>query len=271
MAPEGGSSAAFPTPKAARTALGREMQHTLRVGWEHLTHLPRVEPDPILLIRAARACWLLDDMDAMCVYYREAAVQLGEVVTLTGRRTGTAPDYWRLELGARWMAATYSAEGRERTADQTALRSMGFQVMDTAQRLSQEAGQPLDRMALEMARLRGAWFGADPELDRVLAVTEQRAAAMDTNNRALWAGERDQLTLAALHGLLKERPERMGVPLTQLDEYLTAQMVRPPTVMDLMDEELLALQTAAVKAGVRNLSLRSAPRAGSRRTEMGSG
>ena len=60
----------------------------------------------------------------------------------------------------------------------------------------------------------------------------------------------------------------MSAPLTQLDEYLTQQMMRPPTVMDMVDEELLALEAAAVKAGAQRTSLRCAPRAGSRRTEV---
>ena len=272
---EGGGAASAATSlgigggeRSAKSPLGREIAYTLKHGWDYLLRLPKVEPDPILLLRAARACWLAGDIDAMCVYYRESAAQLQSVVELTGRRTGTAPDYWRLALGALWMVATNSPEGKERTADQGALRSLGRQVVDMGARMASEAGQPLDRMALEMIRLRGAWYSNDLELQRVLSTTDQRASAMDVNNRGLWQGERDQLVLGALKTLLRERPERMNAPLAQLDDYLKQQMMRPPTVMDLVDEELLALEAAAVKAGAQRTSLRCAPRAGSRRTEV---
>jgi hypothetical protein len=252
----------------AKSPLGREMAYTLKHGWDYLTRMPKVEPDPLLLLRAARACWLLDDMDAMCVYYREAAAQLRDVVEISGRRTGTASEYWRLALGALWMVSTRSAEGKERQADQAALRSFGFQVIDVTGRLISEAGQPLDRMALEMSRLRAAWYAADAELPRYLAQAEQRVAAMDANNRGLWQGERDQLFFNAVRTVIRERPERMGVPISQLDEYLTGQMVRPPTVMDLVDEDLIALEAAAVKAGAQRLSLRAGQRAGARKGEV---
>jgi hypothetical protein len=244
------------------------MQYVLKHGWDYLTRLPKVEPDPIFLIRAARVCWLLDDKDAMCVYYREAATQLQEVIDLTGRRTGTAPDYWRLALGALWMTSVNSREGRERTADENALRSFAIRVMDTADRLAGEAGQPLDRLALEMARLRAAWYASDADFQRILSAVDQRATSMETNSRGLWQGERDHLFLTALKTITRERPERMAAPLTQFDEYLTGQMERPPSVMDLMDEELLALEAAATRARAPRISLRCAPRAGSRKSEV---
>jgi hypothetical protein len=244
------------------------MQHTLRLGWTYLLRMPKVEPDPLLLIRAARTCWLVDDMEAMCVYYREAATQLQEVVDVTGRRTGTAADYWRLALGALWMTSVNSREGRERTADEAALRSFCFRVMDMADRLGTEAGQPLDRMALHMARLRAAWYANDPDFQRILSTVDQHANAMEANSRGLWQGERDSLVLTAIKTITRERPERMMAPLSQIDEYLTQQMERPPTVMELVDEDLLALEAAAVKMRAQRTSLRCAPRAGSRRTEV---
>ena len=264
---------AAPRPGAVKggptTPLGREIRYTLLQAQNYLVRLPRVEPDHMLLLRAGRACWLADEMDAMCVYYREAATQLLEIVDLNGRRTGTASEYWRLALGALWMAANYSEEGKERTADQSTLRSTAYKVLDVAQRMSLAAGQPLDRISLEISRLRGSWYAGDLEFPRTLSQVDQRAGALDVNNRGLWAGERDQLTLAAIKTITLERPERMGAPLTAIDEFITAAAPKPPTIMDVVDEELLALEAAALKKGARIDRLRAAPKRGSRKAEIG--
>jgi hypothetical protein len=253
------------------TPLGREIQYTLLHAQNYIVKLPRVEPDPLLLLRAARACWLVDERDAMCVYYREAATQLLEVVDLNGRRTGTSSEYWRLVLGALWMAANHNEDTKERTSDQAALRSTAYKVLDVAQRMALAAGQPLDRISLELSRLRGAWYAGDLEFPRTLSQVDQRAGALDVNNRGLWAGERDQLTLAAIKTITLERPERMGAPLTALDEYITQAAPKPPTIMDLVDEELLALEAAAIKKGARLDRLRAAPKCGARKAELGAG
>ena len=251
------------------TPLGREIRYTLLHAQNYVVRLPKAEPDPILLMRAARACWLVDERDAMCVYYREAATQLLQVVDLSARRTGTASEYWRLALGALWMAATFSEEGKERTTDQAALRSSAYKVLDVAQRMSLTAAQPLDRISLEISRLRGAWYAGDLEFPRVLSQVDQRAGALDVNNRGLWAGERDQLTLAAIKTVSVERPERMNPVLTALDEFITQTATKPPTIMDIVDEELLALEAAALKKGARLDRLRNAPKRGARKSEIG--
>ena len=263
---------AFGARPAARTGpttpLGREIAYTLLHAQNYVVRLPKVEPDPILLLRAGRACWLVDEMDAMCVYYREAATQLMEVAELS-RRTGSVAEYWRLALGALWMVATNSEDGKERTADVSTLRSTAYKVLDVAQRMSLAAAQPLDRTALEISRLRGAWYTGDLEFPRVLSQVDQRAGALDVNNRGLWAGERDQLFLSAIKTLTNERPERAGAPLTVLDEFLTENATKPPTIMDIVDEELLALEAAALKKGARLDRLRNAPKRGARKAELG--
>jgi len=221
------------------------------------------------LLRAARACWLVEELDAMCVYYREASLQLLAVVELGGRRTGTASEYWRLALGALWMAATYSELGKERTTDQATLRSTTYKILDVAQRMALEAAQPLDRISIEMSRLRGAWYAGNLEVPRLLSAMDQRINAMDVNSRGLWMGEHDQLAFASLRAVIVERPERMAVALATLDEHLAQAAVRPPTIMDLVDEELLALEAEAIKKGARPDRLRLAPKRGARRAEMG--
>jgi hypothetical protein len=244
------------------------MQYTLLHAQNYVVRLPKVEPDPILLLRAARSCWLVDERDAMCVYYREAATQLMEAAELS-RRTGSVSEYWRLALGALWMAANFSEEGKERTSDQATLRSTAYKVLDVAQRMSLAAAQPLDRISLELSRLRGAWYASDLEFPRVLSQVDQRAAAIDVNNRGLWVGERDQLFLAAIKTLTLERPERMNPVLTALDEFITQNATKPPTVIDIVDEELIALEAAALKKGARLDRLRNAPKRGARKAELG--
>jgi hypothetical protein len=256
-------------PSGPTTPLGREIRYTLLHAQNYLVRLPRVEPDHLLMLRAARACWLVDELDAMCVYYREAATQLLAIVDVSARRTGTSSEYWRLVLGALWMNATYAPEGKERTADQAALRSTSYKVLDVAQRMALTAAQPLDRVSLEMSRLRGAWYANDLEFPRTLSQVDQRAGALDVNNRGLWAGERDQLTLAALKTITLERPERMGTPLAALDEFIAQAAPKPPTIMDLVDEELLALEAASLKKGARLDRLRAAPKRGARKNEIG--
>ena len=256
-------------PSGPTTPLGREIRYTLLHAQNYLVRLPRVEPDHLLLLRAARACWLVDELDAMCVYYREAATQLLAIVDVSARRTGTASEYWRLALGALWMNATHAPEGKERTADQAALRSTSYKVLDVAQRMVLTAAQPLDRVSLELSRLRGAWYANDLEFPRTLSQVDQRAGALDANNRGLWAGERDQLTLAAIKTITLERPERMGAPLTARVEFIAQAAPKPPTIMDLVDEELLALEAAALKKGARLDRLRAAPKRGARKTEIG--
>ena len=261
-------------PGAARqsggptTPLGREMRYTLLHAQNYVVRLPKAEPDPVLLLRAARSCWLVDERDAMCVYYREAATQLMEAADLS-RRTGTVSEYWRLALGALWMAANFSEEGKERTTDQTTLRSTAYKVLDVAQRMALGAAQPLDRISLEISRLRGAWLAGDLEFPRVLSQVDQRANAIDVNNRGLWVGERDQLTLAAIKTLTLERPERHNPVLIALDEFITTNATKPPTVMDIVDEELIALEAAALKKGARLDRLRNAPKPGARKAEIG--
>jgi hypothetical protein len=255
--------------RLATSSLGREALYTLRQAQNHLVRLPRAEPDALLLLRAGRACWLIDDADMMCVFYREAAAQLQAEVEAHGRRTGTAPEFWRLALGALWMAATYSDLPKDKNTDQGALRMLAYQILDVGQRMALEAAQPLDRLAIELVRVRAAWYAGDVELQRLLTAAEQRAAAMDVNNRGLWMGERDQLTLAAIKSVTRERPERMTVALAQLDEHLWSGATRPPTIMDLVEEEVLALEAVAVKAGVRAGGLRTAPKRGARRADVG--
>ena len=271
VTPSSRPASAAARPAGPTTPLGREIRYTLLHAQNYLVRLPRVEGDHLLLLRAARACWLVDELDAMCVYYREAANQLLEIVDLNGRRTGTVSEYWRLALGALWMTATYSEEGKERTADQATLRSTAYKVLDVAQRMALAAGQPLDRISLEISRLRGAWYAGDLEFPRILSQVDQRAAALDVNSRGLWTGERDQLFLAAVKTLTLERPERMGAPLTAIDEFITENAIKPPTIMDLADEELLALEAAALKKGARLDRLRNAPKRGARKSEIGAG
>lgn len=252
----------------ARSPLGHELAYVIEHAAAYLERGAKIEPAPIHVLRAARAFWLTGDVGQACRCYRAATEQLVELAETVGQRSGTLPEYFRLALGAAWMAAAHSTNEKEKANDQLTLRMTARRAQEHGDRMLITAAQPLDKMAIELLRLRGLWLAGDPDADLLLSTIDRRLATMDANSKGLWMGERDQLTLAAIKALLRERPERVGAALLQLDDYLGGLSTRPPSINDLVDEELMALQAAALKRGVRLVPLVRAPRAGARRAEV---
>jgi hypothetical protein len=258
-----------PERHAGLSALGREMVYTLRRAISLLERGTRAEPDPSLLLRAGEAAWLAGELDVAGNCYRAAAPQLVELAESAGRTGGTSADYYRQALGAAWMAMTCAvADEKQRAADNSALRGIVRQMQASIQRLQSNTSQTLTRLALDVLRVRGGWLVNDMDLPRYFVQAERAANALDTHSKAAFVGGRDQLALAAIRAVVEDRPEQHGAALTRLDAGLQALVLEPPSVYDLMDEELLALQAASAKRGAKLPALKLAPAAGARVSEL---
>ncbi len=251
------------------SALGREMAYTLRHAIALVERGTRAEPDPSLLLRGGEAAWLAGELDAAGSCYRAAAPQLVELAEGAGRAGGTSADYYRQALSAAWMAMACAGDDeKQRAADNSALRGIVRQMQASIQRLQANTSQTLARLALEVLRVRGGWLVNDMDLPRYFVQAERTANGLDAHSKSAFNGGRDQLALAAIRAVVEDRPEQHAAPLTRLDAALQALVIDPPSVYDLMDEELLALQAASVKRGAKLPALKLAPAAGSRVAEL---
>lgn len=250
------------------TALGREMAYTLHRAISLVERGARAEHDPGLLMRGGKAAWLVGELDVAGNCYRAALPQLVELADGVGRNAGTSADYYRSALGAGWMAMTCSTDEKQRAADNSALQAMVKQLQASVPRLQANTGQALGRLALDVARVQAGWLVSDMDLPRYFVQAEQHASALDLHSKTAWAGGRDQLALVAIRSVVEDRTEQHGGALSKLDAALQAMAVEPPSVTELMDEALLALQAASVKRGAKLPALKLAPAAGSRVSEL---
>ncbi|HEU5318477.1 MAG TPA: hypothetical protein VFX49_20355 [Chloroflexota bacterium] len=253
------------------SVVGRELAYTLHRAIDHLERGARAGQNPSLLMRGGKAAWLVGEVDVAGNCYRAALPQFVELAEGAGRNAGTSADYYRLALAAGWMAMTCAAaseDEKQRVADNSALRGAIRQMQSSVQRLQGNTGQALTRLALDIARVRGGWLSGDMDLPRYFVQAEQHANALDTHSKSAFVGGRDQLALAAIRSVVEDRPEQHGAALSRFDAALQQLAVQPPSVTDLVDEELLALQAAALKRGAKLPALKLAPAAGAHVSEL---
>lgn len=238
----------------AAEPLDREIQATLELVDELRQRSRRDELPGTVLLRAARACWLVGNTDWAKDFYKRAALVLTEYTLEQGRRTGTFEPYAAVAAGAAWASG-----------DRDVLADCGRQL-DTAceQMLSsiELPPEPLVRVGLLLTRMRIAWLREQSVLAREYDVeVARRAAGLDAWSKAAWQAERSIVCYQALSAFVALRtttPTQMralppGQPsprelartaLRALDQRLYDERARPPTVNDLVDEERLSFVAA---------------------------
>lgn len=195
---------------------------------------------PWLWLRSARACWLAARLDAAGDYYRQAAASLLRYATREARETGTLEPYANLALGAAWM-----------TQDRDLLEDVASEVEATVGEELMAADtttDPLLYAALLLTRLRAAWYSGQAKL---LKDTDQelqrRVSLLDPWSKAFWREGRGSRSHAAITALLALKPPPIAQALQALDQWLVAQRAHPPSIGDLVDEELAAFAATAAE------------------------
>ncbi len=230
----------------------RELESTLELVDELRRRSRRDELPGWVWLRAGRGCWLTGNLDWARDFYKRAAGGLAEYAMDVGRRTGTFESYAAAALGAAWMA-----DQREVLADTGRQLDTAAEQMLNSVELPPE---PLVRTGLLMTRLRASWYREQTVLVREHeAEVERRAGALDAWSKAAWQAGRDPLSHVAIRSLVNLRsatPGRFTPPGQQtpteiakaafqaLDRHLNEQRAKPPSIGDLVDEELISLAAA---------------------------
>lgn len=205
-----------------------------------------------VLLRGARACWAVGNLDWARDFYKQAAVALSEYARDTGRRTGTLEQYAQLALGAAWIS-----EDRETMSETGRALDITCDQMLTSTELPPE---PLIRVSLLLTRLRIAWFRGQTVLAREHEIElERRLVQLDAWSKAAWQAERSPLSHAAIaafiaprgdggRGSLSASASSRSTAIVQavqaLDRVLYERRAKPATLADLVDEELLSFVAA---------------------------
>jgi len=216
-------------------------------------------------LRAARASWLYGDLERASYCYRAAVTPLLDAAERLGQPAHAYSYYASLALGATWMAA-----GEARTAEDRRLLNETYRVVEImAQQLLRAAWHPLEQVSLETLRVRAAWLTLREAVAREgLARLPQPLAALDQVGRTVWNRQRDSDSLTVYTALLTGRQETWLPAVMELDRVLALAQARPPTVIDLVDEELLSFAAALVRRGLPEPQLRSVRQAGALRTAI---
>jgi hypothetical protein len=247
------TSVAGTAPSAAEQ-LEREINATLELIDELRQRSRRDELPGWVLLRAARSCWLIGNTDWAKDFYKRAALALTEYTLDTGRRNGAFEQYAHVAIGAAWACGQ-----REVLAD------CGRQLDVAAEQMLNSIDlppEPLIRVGLLLTRMRVAWFREQSVLAREYDVeVARRAAGLDAWSKAAWQAERGIASYTTLSAFIALRStpataaralppgqptplEVAGAALQALDRRLYDERARPPTVTDLVDEELLSCVAA---------------------------
>ncbi|MGI8424971.1 MAG: hypothetical protein ACR2NO_12810 [Chloroflexota bacterium] len=240
--------------------LEREINGTLELVDELRQRSRRDELPGWILLRAARASWLLGNASWSKDFYRRAASQLTEYALDVGRRTGAFEQYAHVAAGAAWMS-------REKDV----LAECGRNLDSAAEQMLNSLElppEPLIRVGLLLARFRIAWLREQSILAREYEVEiVRRAASLDAWTKSAWQAERGLVSFTALSAFASYRattaaavralPPGQPTPvelartaLKSLDRWLYDRRARPPTVADLVDEECLSLVAALESSNV---------------------
>ncbi|HEU5318490.1 MAG TPA: hypothetical protein VFX49_20420 [Chloroflexota bacterium] len=242
------------TGSSAAEQLDREIQTTLELVDELRQHTRRDELPGAILLRAARACWLVGNTDWAKDFYKRAALTLTEYALDQGRRTGTFEAYAGVAAGAAWASG-----------QRDVLAECGRQLDSACEQMLNSVDlppEPLIRVGLLLTRMRVAWLREQSVLAREFDIeVARRAAGLDAWSKAAWQAERSIVSYQALSAFITLRtttPAQMralppGQPspleiartaLQALDQHLYDERARPPTVNDLVDEERLSFVAA---------------------------
>jgi hypothetical protein len=265
------TASAVGTGPSAAEQLDREINATLELVDELRQRSRRDELPGAILLRAARACWLVGNTDWANDFYRRAAVTITEYALDQGRRTGTFETYAGAAAGAAWACG-----------QRDVLAEIGRQLDSACEQMLNSIElppEPLVRVGLLLTRMRIAWLREQSVLAREYDVeVARRAAGLDAWSKSAWQAERSIVsyqTLGAFITLRTTTPAQMralppGQPspievartaLQALDQRLYDERARPPTVNDLVDEERLSFVAAleSMSAALPRLRLPVAP------------
>jgi len=264
------TSVAGTAPSAAQQ-LEREITATLELVDELRQRSRRDELPGWVLLRAARATWLIGNTDWARDFYKRAALALTEYALDTGRRNSTFEQYAHVAAVAAWASG-----------QRDVLADCGRQLDIAAEQMlnnSELPPEPLIRVGLLLSRMRIAWLREQSILAREYEVeVARRAAGLDAWSKSAWQAERGLVSYTTLSAFIALRstpatavralPPGQPTPLEvartalqALDRRLYDERARPPTVTDLVDEEFLSCVVAlqALNAPLPSLRLPIAP------------
>lgn len=267
-----------------QTPLGRDIVHALEFCREIEVKAGRVGVSGPIRLRAARAAWLVGDLPAAREHYRLAATQLLNEAQLVGQPTFTYCALAELALGAAWM----SEDNQVRVAVYRSVLERA-DAADPPARFATKSptrlDEPLLRVTYALTKVRQHWYqgmyralknptdkAAQSALMRDLGESEgwllrlaRNARALDGQARDLWLSSRGPFTLALIKAASEaaqrdldqallggETLNQFSIPAdTGLLNWLEASAAQPPTIMDLVDEELISVVDFAKRLRMR--------------------
>ena len=264
------ASIAGSAPSAAEQ-LEREIDATLELVDSLRERSRREELPGWILLRAARGCWLIGNADWSKDFYKRAALALTAYALDAGRRNGAFEQYAHVAVGAAWASG-----------QRDVLTDCGRQLDVAAEQIINNVDlppEPLIRVGLLLSRMRIAWFREQSVLAREYDLeVARRAAGLDAWSKAAWQAERALASYTTLSAFVALRstpattaralPPGQPTPLEgaraalqALDRRIYDERARPPTITDLVDEELLSCVAAleAQNAPLPSLRLPIAP------------
>lgn len=194
-------------------------------------------------LRAARACWLLAEMDWASEFYRRAASLMLADGQQDGRRQAIYAPICMHVLGAAWMSS-----------DRDLLDQTGTTIDESCRALTQSLDitpEPVFGATLQLTRVRVAWFlGRGDAIQKVMPDLDRSIRALDRWGQWYWEGERDIHSHAAIKAIVDRRPDAAKAALVKYDEYLGTQRASVPTASELVDEEFISLVSTAQDLGI---------------------
>jgi hypothetical protein len=242
------------SPPVSDVHLTREIEQTLALVDAIRDRGRREEVPGWVLVRAARASWLMGNEAWAKDFYGRAATPLSEYAQETGHRTGTVEQYARLALSAAWACGD-----REILVEIARSIDLACEQVLSSVELPPDA---LTRVALLLTRLRAAWYRGQSTMVRDhVAEIERRTGGLDAWGKAAWQVSRGPVSLAAVKAIVALRPEpgrslpptlpgqpsrsMVAIQAVQaVDQFIHDGRARPPMLSDLVDEELLSLVAA---------------------------
>lgn len=217
--------------------LNQEITSTLALVEELRGRSHREEVPGWLWLRAARASWLIGDMDGARALYGRAAPELLAYALEGGRRNGNFEQYAHLALGAAWLAddSQFLAEtGRQ--IDLAAAAQLGSQ---------DSAPEALVRVGLLLTRMRVAWYrGLNSAAKDFEAEIDRRAAGLDAWGKTFWQEGAGSLSFAAIKSIVGMKVDAALLAIQDIDRRLVQNRAHPPVVSDLVDEEYISFVVA---------------------------
>ncbi len=206
----------------------------------------RVQVPGAIWLRAARSCWIIGNEQWSRDFYKNAAPALLDTALDTGRKIGAFETYAGLAMGAAWMS-----QDRDTIVDvcRRADSYAEHQINNV-----DNPPEPLTRTTLLLTRVRVAWYrGQKLSLQEYLPELERRAAQLDAISKAFWSEERGAVVTnfyRQIFGTSGNARDLITAAVRLVDAHLEKTRAKPPTIMDLVDEEFISFARKLEDLGI---------------------